>query len=658
MYLGLGLNIVRQLKIGVSVSISAGSIPELSAQATTLATLTPTGVTGAGAISLSAITPAGTLQMNADGRRVEAGATRIDYGVATQVTATITYTHSTGTYIGPITFFVIRSAIALGATPIATPFANLTTGVAIALDLRTLFTAISGWPQTYTSNVGTIAGDTFTLNWTPSYNDWLLYGQFSRLSIFITATDGAGRTGATELLNQGIDLVNTAPVGANKTLPMDVLQGSAATLTLPTDIDTSGSSANVGATTNRSTGILYTAVTATSTPPTAAQIKAGTGGGILFAGNAAVTATGVRVAAVNGLSPATAYFGHAMHETAGGIQSNVVTGDGFTTSALSAPAQFGTGDWAATDTKSGDGTYTLAITTLPANGGSAITALQVQMDGGAWNSVGGTTTGNYTITGVYNVATVVSVRAVNAIGNGVAAATKSVTPRGIRFVGFRPLGGTGATSSGAINAGLTGGSRAAVATDDYVAAALCWAAGTNDTIDITTASFTDYYAEDYINGGNDLNSVAAFSVQGATPDTAVGGTGSNNGGKGQCLIIMLFEGVDITTPHDVAPVIGTGVNNSVLSQPPAISPSTAGTVILTISMGGYGAAALDAVAPSNMTSIGVRKTETATRSSYALAAYTRWNGSGAFTPNAVTLSAGSDSASHTAKSITVALRPA
>ena len=93
-----------------------------------------------------------------------------------------------------------------------------------------------------------------------------------------------------------------------------------------------------------------------------------------------------------------------------------------------APAQFGTGDWSvADDGTSGD--ITITVITLPSDGGSAITDLEYQIDGGSWVSMAGTTTGDYPVSGLTDDVEVdVAIRAVNAIGNGTASATKPVTP--------------------------------------------------------------------------------------------------------------------------------------------------------------------------------------------------------------------------------------
>jgi len=93
-----------------------------------------------------------------------------------------------------------------------------------------------------------------------------------------------------------------------------------------------------------------------------------------------------------------------------------------------APAQFGTGDWSIAAL--GNGTSArITITTLPSDGGSAITDLEYQIDGGSWVSLAGTTTGNYDLSGLsWAVEIDVAIRAVNAGGNGTASATKAVTP--------------------------------------------------------------------------------------------------------------------------------------------------------------------------------------------------------------------------------------
>ena len=93
-----------------------------------------------------------------------------------------------------------------------------------------------------------------------------------------------------------------------------------------------------------------------------------------------------------------------------------------------APAQFGTGDWSVTDAETG-GDITITISVLPDDGGSALTDLEYQLDGGAWVSLGAAVTDDYPVSGLTDdVEVAVAIRAVNAAGAGPASATKAVTP--------------------------------------------------------------------------------------------------------------------------------------------------------------------------------------------------------------------------------------
>ena len=86
-----------------------------------------------------------------------------------------------------------------------------------------------------------------------------------------------------------------------------------------------------------------------------------------------------------------------------------------------APAQIGTGDWSLAN----DGVdVTLTVSTLPDDGGSALTDLEYAVNGGSYTSLGATATGDYTITA--SEADTVTLRAVNAVGNGTASASKTV----------------------------------------------------------------------------------------------------------------------------------------------------------------------------------------------------------------------------------------
>jgi hypothetical protein len=101
---------------------------------------------------------------------------------------------------------------------------------------------------------------------------------------------------------------------------------------------------------------------------------------------------------------------------------------GFTVAlpAATVPDAFETGDWTAT---AGVEEIAVDIDALPADGGSAITALQYRIDGGTPATFSGTGLGVRDITGLTGGVEVdVEIRAVNAVGNGAWSDVKSRTP--------------------------------------------------------------------------------------------------------------------------------------------------------------------------------------------------------------------------------------
>lgn len=139
--------------------------------------------------------------------------------------------------------------------------------------------------------------------------------------------------------------------------------------------------------------------------------------------------------------------------------------DAITGGSPTAPSAFTAGMWTLTG---GDAQATIDITSLPANGGSAITSLQYRIDGGSAVTLSGTGTGPRTVTGLTNgTAYAFELRAVNAIGSGAWGDTKNVTPAaaGITYIEFATLsnmtagGAAGATRTytGSASDGTAGG---------------------------------------------------------------------------------------------------------------------------------------------------------------------------------------------------------
>lgn len=109
---------------------------------------------------------------------------------------------------------------------------------------------------------------------------------------------------------------------------------TAPTLSSPLGLPLGDTSGYLGVTTNEANGTLYYVVTASATPPSAAQVKAGQNDGgtaAVFAGSQAVSSTGVKSDTATGLSSATVYYAYFMHEDAAANQSSVSAATAFTT---------------------------------------------------------------------------------------------------------------------------------------------------------------------------------------------------------------------------------------------------------------------------------------------------------------------------------------
>lgn len=161
-----------------------------------------------------------------------------------------------------------------------------------------------------------------------------------------------------------------------------------------------------------------------------------------------LTGTGTGARTITGLTAGVEYDVElrAVNAVGNGAASDVKSRT--PTAAPTVPAAFTSGDWTAT---AGNTQVVLNLTTLPSNGGSAITALQYRIDEGTWTNLTGTGTGSRTITGLTNATEYdFELRAVNAVGNGAASDVKSRTPVS--------AGGTAAWVASATTSGSTAGS--------------------------------------------------------------------------------------------------------------------------------------------------------------------------------------------------------
>lgn len=132
-------------------------------------------------------------------------------------------------------------------------------------------------------------------------------------SYTLKVTDNLGTTA-------NLSVTMTVSTPADTTPP--VLSASSASQTGPT-------TATIGVTTNEAGGTLYFFVSTSSSPPSAANLKSGSGS--VTSGSLAISSTGAKTRNLTQLSASTQYYAHWLHRDAAGNDSTILSGPGFTT---------------------------------------------------------------------------------------------------------------------------------------------------------------------------------------------------------------------------------------------------------------------------------------------------------------------------------------
>ena len=232
-------------------------------------------------------------------------------------------------------------------------------------------------------------------------------------------------------------------------------------------------------------------------------------------------------------------------------------------------------------------------------------------------------------------------------------------PAGIEYVGGRThtFNGTTGNTSISLSGTLTGGLASSPAANDFVI--VTYATESSGDIDLTmvTAGYTevtDLWGNDSI----DVNLAVYTKHMGATPDADVVVGPTTNAGYPGAVTIHVWRGVDLTTPMDVAATTATG-GNSGHPNPPAITPTTLGAVIVVCAAAGsLNAGVTLSQSGSELSNFRAAYSDNgdATNNDVTAAMGSKaWSGSGAFDPVALV---GNASASLAWAALTLALRPA
>ncbi|MEM6913911.1 MAG: Ig-like domain-containing protein, partial [Pseudomonadota bacterium] len=146
-------------------------------------------------------------------------------------------------------------------------------------------------------------------------------------------------------------------------------------------------------------------------------LTGGAGGTVLVAPDGSVTLNDATLTApLVGTTVIAGTFTYTL--TDGVLESATYTATIEATGTAGLPAGFSAGQWSVSDTGLG-GVLDISIGQLPDDGGTALTNIEVRVDGGAWVQLAAANAGTFPLTGMPNNQPVgVELRVANAIGAG------------------------------------------------------------------------------------------------------------------------------------------------------------------------------------------------------------------------------------------------
>jgi hypothetical protein len=154
------------------------------------------------------------------------------------------------------------------------------------------------------------------------------------------------------------------------------------------------------------------------------------------------------------------------------------------------------------------------------------------------------------------------------------------------FVGSATGSSQGNTDTTVSLTSLSGGSASAPVEDDIVV--VCAGVSDNNSGAQPTLSGYTLAAEGTISDSQQSGLAVFYKVMTGTPDTSITVTGNANGTDAQAVAVLVFKGVDTSTPLDVTSTV-TLTTNTVLADPPSITSSSSnkGAILLGIGAGGH-----------------------------------------------------------------------
>ncbi len=203
---------------------------------------------------------------------------------------------------------------------------------------------------------------------------------------------------------------------------------------------------------------------------------------------------------------------------------------------------------------------------------------------------------------------------------------------GIQYVGGYTVGYAGTTADVTITFGgsLTGGLASSASEGDLVL--VYYGSGASTNIGMSITGYTEL-ADIYANASQyDTNFAVAYKVMGASPDSSfVIPLGTQSSLAAGAVAVQVWRNV-----ASIAQIVTASKTNSVLAQPPAITPIVAGSFIVAGGAGAYAITGVGTYSSSNLTAFISSGGSAQTDLTVGLG-YKEWT-SGTFTPAQFTFS--------------------
>lgn len=222
------------------------------------------------------------------------------------------------------------------------------------------------------------------------------------------------------------------------------------------------------------------------------------------------------------------------------------------------------------------------------------------------------------------------------------------------YVGGQTTGFAGTTSAGTITFNLTGGVATTPAANDIVLVA--YAIGTNNSINppMSISGYTNAFTQLFVTDTYSTKFGVAYKVMGTTPDTNFTRSQTGNTAHAGAIAVHVWRNANTLNPLNVTPTTNT-LQNTILVDPPSITPVTPNSVIIVAGAGAHVNATATFNTPTYLTNFRTVGSDDTVDVSVGIGSNTTWT-SGAFDPAAWTYTA-TTSVNYSCASASIVISP-